>query len=90
MKIEVPTNEITITYGQESESGYDFCIVYDGNMNKITDFKGFKADNLQMTLTSPTNSFIFEYKKDGSGDQGKDAFWIKSLEYVSLPPYPEN
>ena len=90
MKIEVPTNEITITYGQNSEMNYDFCIVYDGNMTKVYDFKGFKADNLQATLKSNTNSFIFEYKKDGSGDQGKDAFWIKSLEYFLLPPYPEN
>lgn len=90
MKIEVPTNEITITYGQDSESNYDYCIVYDGNMNKISEFKGVKGDNLQTTLNSNTNSFIFEYKKDGSGDNGKDAFWIKSLEYFELPPFPEN
>ena len=90
IKIEVPTNEITVTYGQDSEKSYDYCIIYDGNMTPITDRKGFQGDNLQMTLTSPTNSFIFEYKKDGSGDQGKDAFWIKSIEYFSLPPFPEN
>lgn len=90
MKIEVPTNEITITYGQDSEKNYDYCTIYDGNMAPITDRKGFQGDNLQATLKSNTNSFIFEYKKDGSGDQGKDAFWIKSIEYFSLPPYPEN
>lgn len=90
MTIEVPTNEITITYGQDSESKYDYCIVYDGNMTKISEFKGIKADNQQSTLTSNTKSFIFEYKKDASGDTGKDAFWIKSIEYFQLPPYPEN
>lgn len=90
MKIEVPANEITIIYGQESESNYDYCNIYDGNMNKIKELKGIKADNQQLTLISNTNSFIFEYKKDGSGDQGKDAFWIKSIEYFELPPFPEN
>lgn len=90
MKIEVPANEITIIYGQDSESNYDYCNIYDGNMNKIKELKGIKADNQQLTLTSNTNSFIFEYKKDASGDHGKDAFWIKSLEYFELPPFPEN
>lgn len=90
MKIEVPTNEITIIYGQDSEKNYDYCNIYDGNMNKLKELKGIQADNQQLTLTSNTNSFIFEYKKDGSGDTGKDAFWIKSLEYFELPPYPEN
>lgn len=90
MKIEVPTNEITITYGQSSEKNYDYCIIYNGNMTKISEFKGISGDNLQITLKSDTNSFIFEYKKDTSGDNGKDAFWIKSIEYFQLPPYPEN
>lgn len=90
MKIEVPTNEITITYGQDSESNYDYCIVYDGNMSKIAELKEIKTDNQQLTLTSNTNSFIFEYKKDSSSSKGKDAFWIKSIEYFQLPPYPEN
>ena len=91
MTINSPSDEITIIFGQESESNYDYCNIYDGNKNLLKSFKGVKSDNQQITLTSNnTNLFIFEYRKDSSNSQGKDAFWIKSLEYFQLPPFPEN
>jgi hypothetical protein len=91
MTISVPSDEIEIVYGQSSEKNYDYCIVYDGvTNNKIKEYKGVEGDNITDKLTSSSGIFIFEYKKDGSGANGKDAFWLKSLTYSQLPPYPDN
>lgn len=90
LKLSVPSSEISLTYGQDSESNYDYCVIKNGNGDIIADLKGIKTDSKTITLNSSDGVFIFTYKKDGSGDNGKDAFWIKQIMYTEFPPYPEN
>ena len=90
MTLTLPVNTINLQYGQASESGYDYCNIYDGSGNKIIEFKGIKTYDSTVTLTSSDKVFKFEYKKDGSGTYDEDAFWIKSISWESLPPYPNN
>lgn len=87
---EFETDTIDIVWGQDSEENYDFCTIYDGNNMQILSTKSKKGDDFVSTITSPTKTFRFEYKKDNSGDKGKDCFWLKSVSYATLPPYPEN
>lgn len=90
MKLELPASTINLQYGQASESNYDYCTIYDGKGNKIVELKEKKTYDETIVITSPDNIFKFEYKKDGSGSNDEDAFWIKSISWESLPPYPEN
>lgn len=90
LKISVPSSEISLTYGQDSESNYDYCVIKNSNGDRIADLKGVKTDSQTITLNSSDGVFIFTYGKDGSGDNGKDAFWIKQIMYNEFPPYPEN
>lgn len=90
MTLTLPVNEIKLQYGQRSEENYDYCTIYDGNGNTLISLKGSKTLDTTITLTSPDKVFKFEYKKDGSGTYDEDAFWIKSISWESLPPYPNN
>lgn len=88
--IQVPASEITIVYGQDSEERYDYATVYNSSDAVIVDFKAKKGDDFTQNLSSADGIFKFTYKKDGSGSNGKDKFWIKSITFTELPPYPEN
>jgi hypothetical protein len=90
MTLTLPVSTINLQYGQASESNYDYCNIYDGSGNKIMEFKGIKTYDSTVTLTSSDKVFKFEYKKDGSGTYDEDAFWIKSISWQDLPPYPNN
>lgn len=91
MTITLPANtEIDFIVGQNSEERYDFCTIYDSKGNTLVSLKGINGDNKQYTLKTTDGIYKFTYKKDSSTSTGKDAFWIKSISYNFLPPYPEN
>ena len=90
LTIQVPSSDITIVYGQDSEERYDYATVYNSSGIQILDFKAKKGDDFTQNLSSADGIFKFTYKKDGSGSSGKDKFWIKSITFTELPPYPEN
>lgn len=90
MTIIVPSNSIDIVYGQSSEKNYDFLSILDSKNVTLFSSKGLEGDNFNATVSSDDGIFIFKYSKDGSGDKGEDACWIKSISFSSLPPLPED
>ena len=90
MTITVPTTDIEVIYGMSSEEGYDFGSILDSSGKALYSSKGKEGDNIKINLTSPDGIFVFKYEKDTSGSKDKDAFWVKSITYTQLPPYPEN
>ena len=90
MTITVPTTDIELVYGMSSEEGYDFGSILDSSGKALYSSKGKEGDNIKINLISPDGIFVFKYEKDTSGSKDKDAFWVKSITYTMLPPYPEN
>lgn len=80
------TDDVQIVIEQSSEMNYDYCRIYDENNNVLWNGKGQTGEK---TLSFTNKTLRFYYSKDSSGDQGKDAFWIKSITYTPSPPYPE-
>ena len=91
MTIALPANvEVDFIVGQSSEEKYDFCTIYDSKGNTLLSLKGINGDDKLCTLKTTDGIYKFTYKKDSSNSNGRDAFWIKSISYNFLPPYPEN
>lgn len=90
MTINVPTDTIEIVFGQNSEANYDYLTILSSTNIVLLNTKGLQGNSITKTVSSDDGVFIFKYSKDGSGDTGEDACWIKSITYKSLPPYPED
>ena len=88
--ITLPVTDINILYGMSSEQNYDYGTILDSSGGTLYSSKNIGGDNISISVSSPDGVFIFKYQKDTSNAQGKDAFWIKSISYSQLPPYPEN
>lgn len=78
-------NSIDITFGQSSESGYDFLQILTDTDTLISSGNYMQGDDLQLTVEIPETKYLkFRYKKDTSGSNGEDRVWIKKIRYYNI------
>lgn len=90
LTLSIPSLTIDIVYGQSSEKNYDFLTVLDADGKILFTAKGIDGADKTATINNTSNTYIFKYSKDGSGDNGSDSCWINSITYTQLPDYPDN
>lgn len=90
LTLSIPSLSIDIVYGQSSEKNYDFMTVLDADGKVLFTAKGVEGTDKTATITNTSNTYVFKYSKDTSGDNGSDSCWINSITYNQLPDYPEN
>lgn len=90
LTLSIPSLTIDIVYGQSSEKNYDFMTVLDADGKVLFSAKGEEGTDITATITNTSNTYVFKYSKDASGDKGTDSCWINSITYTQLPDYPTN
>lgn len=90
LTLSIPSPTIDIVYGQSSENKYDYMTVLDADGKVIFTAKEIDGTDKTATITNNSNTYVFKYSKDGSGDNGTDSCWINSITCNQLPDYPNN
>lgn len=90
LTLSIPSLTIDIVYGQSSEKNYDYMTVLDADGKILFTAKGVEGTDKTATINNTSNTYVFKYSKDTSGDNGTDSCWINSITYTQLPDYPTN
>lgn len=90
LTLSIPSLTIDIIYGQSSENKYDYMTVLDADGKVLFTAKGIEGIDKTATINNTSNTYVFKYSKDSSGDKGTDSCWINSITYNQLPDYPTN
>lgn len=90
LTLSIPSLSIDIVYGQSSENKYDYMTVLDADGKILFTAKSIDGIDKTATINNTSNTYVFKYSKDSSGDNGTDSCWINSITYNQLPDYPTN
>ncbi|SDW47086.1 hypothetical protein SAMN05216391_108130 [Lachnospiraceae bacterium KHCPX20] len=77
---------LEFNYVSESENGYDYLIVYIDN-NQVYSSMGSNHKDFTLVskdMTKGNHIVKFSYRKDGSGDSGKDAVGIGYIKFTGV------